>query len=294
MNFKNTSIKGDAPSFLRVVNAARMVAGTGAPVLISGEEGAGRETLAREIHHASPRQDGPFVVVNCPVVTGPELQQALESGAATLFLNALGELQPDAQMVLLSYLESGESRVPNAAHPRIISSTSADLTGSAGEGTLREDLFYRLYVVSLEVPSLREREGDIVLLLKHFTAGLAGVHGRSAPRYSVTARNLLKRYRWPGNVRELKNFCERMVILMAGQMIQPENLPSNIRNGVGQSRRGSRFILPADGINLQELESDMIRQALGLSGGNRSKAARLLGITRDTLLYRIQKHAIES
>jgi len=132
-----------------------------------------------------------------------------------------------------------------------------------------------------------------MLLIKRFSSDLARQYRRKAPNYSVTARNLLKAYSWPGNVRELRNFCERMVILFAGQTVQPENLPQEIRQGQVQGIEYTNFRLPKEGIDLQALEGDMIRQALTMAGGNRSKAARLLKVSRDTLLYRIQKHAIE-
>jgi DNA-binding NtrC family response regulator len=161
------------------------------------------------------------------------------------------------------------------------------------KGGFREDLFYRLYVVPLDVPPLRERPDDLVLLLKHFSREISLLYKRPAPRYSVSARNLLKAYDWPGNLRELHNLCERMVILMAGRIVQPENLPLEIRCGKSSRQTGSLFALPAGGVDLLAMEGEMIRQALGMAGGNRSKAARLLRLTRDTLLYRIQKHNIQ-
>ncbi len=301
MNNETENLLGASPLFLRVLNTARMVAGTDTPVLITGERGTGKEMLAREIHAVSQWNRGAFHVINCTGVSGSEFQLELDrvggkreqSGAGTLFLDEVGELLPDAQQQLLHMLESHRLTVRQTGRPRIIVSSSLDLRKLVDAGDLREDLYYRLFVVPLEVPPLRDRQEDIVILLKRFSSEFARVHNRRSPRYSVSARNLLKRYPWPGNVRELRNFCERMVILMAGQIIQPENLPQEIRQGPEQKRDRPRFLLPADGINLMELESDVIRQALGLSGGNRSKAARLLGISRDTLLYRIQKHAIE-
>ena len=301
MNNETGNLLGASPHFLRTLNAARMVAGTDTPVLITGERGTGKEMLAREIHAVSQWNRGAFHVINCTGVSGPEFQLELDrvggnqepKGGGTLFLDEVGELLPDAQQLLLHLLDSQGLAPRQAGRSRIIVSSSLDLRQLVEAGDLREDLYYRLYVVPLEVPSLRDRQEDIVLLLKRFSSEFTRLHNRRTPRYSVTARNLLKRYPWPGNVRELRNFCERMVILMAGQIIQPENLPQEIRRGPEQKRDNPRFLLPAEGINLMELESDVIRQALGLSGGNRSKAARLLGISRDTLLYRIQKHAIE-
>jgi DNA-binding NtrC family response regulator len=308
---KTRKLLGSSAEFLRAVHTARMVAGTDASVLVLGERGVGKELLAREIHASSRRREKPFQVVNCSGLTEEQLDQKLsecsaaeaaeswgEAGAGeggTLFLDEVGELSPEAQARLLNFLESQESGHAGCLNVRVIASSSADLQVLADRGRLRSDLFYRLYVVPVDVPPLRERGGDIVLLLKQFSAELAHQHGRKAPRYSVTSRNLLKTYRWPGNVRELSNFCERMVILMAGKIVQPENLPIEIRRGTEQTQeKGRRFVLPAEGLDLIALEEDMIRQALGLTGGNRSKAARLLRITRDTLLYRIQKYAIDA
>ena len=301
MNNQNGNLLGASPRFLRTLNTARMVAGTDTPVLITGEQGSGKEMLAREIHAVSQWNRGTFHVIKCTGISGPEFQLELDRvgakreqpGSGTLFLDEVGEVLPDAQQLLLHLLESQGLAARQTGGPRIIVSSSLDLRQLVEAGDLREDLYYRLYVVPLEVPPLRDRQEDIVLLLKRFSSEFARIHNRRSPRYSVAARNLLKRYPWPGNVRELRNFCERMVILMAGQIIQPENLPQEIRRGPAQKRDNPRFLLPAEGINLMELERDVIRQALGLSGGNRSKAARLLGISRDTLLYRIQKHAIE-
>jgi DNA-binding NtrC family response regulator len=130
-------------------------------------------------------------------------------------------------------------------------------------------------------------------MVKRMTSDIARAHGRRAPSYSVSARNLMKAHHWPGNIRELRNFCERMVILMAGAAVQPEDLPDEVRRGAGGKQGAFGFLLPEDGVDLQAFEADVIRQALGMSGGNRSRAARLLRISRDTLLYRIQKHALK-
>jgi DNA-binding NtrC family response regulator len=279
-----------------------MVAGTDTTVLLQGEPGAGKERMAREIHAVSRRRERPFVAVSCAGITVLELEEAVQRSAAaasglggTLLLKDVAELSAEPQAWLLHLFDSLGSGRPGFPDLRVIASSSQDLQAATDAGSLREDLFYRLYVVPIELPPLRKRQDDIVLLLKQFNAELAAFHGRRAPRYSVTARNLLKLYAWPGNVRELRNLCERMVILMAGNMVQPEDLPLEIRRGPAQQRTGgwSRFVLPAEGIDLLALEGDMIRQALGMSGGNRSKAARLLGVSRDTLLYRIQKHAID-
>ena len=295
----SANLLGNSPGFLRVLHAAQMVAATEATVLLHGEAGTGKERLAREIHRLSRRREHPFVAFGCAGVTPSRLEQAVQTASdgcqgagGTLYFKEVAELPSEAQAWLLDLLQARErGRGPDL---RVVASSRHDLRQQMETGALREELLYRLYVVPLELPPLRERQEDIVLLLKQFTADLATAHGRRVPRYSVTTRNLLKAHAWPGNLRELRNFCERMVILMAGSMVQPEDLPPEIRQGSARQQAGCpRFLLPAEGIDLLALEGEMIRQALGMTGGNRSKAARLLGISRDTLLYRIQKHAIE-
>lgn len=291
---RQESVLGGSPEFLRVLHAARMVAVTDAPVLISGEPGSGKALLAKEIHKSSRGAAKPFLSIVCAGIEAAELEREILSGegGATLFLDQVSDLSEEGQARLLHLLESMERGRGGSPVMRVIASTTCDPSSLLESQQLRLDLFYRLQVVPLDVPPLRERSGDIVLMLKQFTADLARQHGRKAPRFAVTSRHLLKEYAWPGNVRELHNFCERMVILHPGNMVQPADLPIEMRRksealfGVGQ------FLLPAEGIDLLAMEGDMIRQAIGMAGGNRSKAARLLGISRDKLLYRIQKHAI--
>ena len=291
---ETTKMLGNSPEFLRVLHAARMVAGTDTTVLITGQRGVGKELLAREIHAASHRRSEPFRVVNCAgMLEARFAPEMVDQRGGTLFLDEVGELSLELQARLLHLLEADDPSSGALDDQRLLVSSSQDLHLLVEKGEFRQDLYYRLYVVPLEMPPLRERTDDLVLLLKYFNQDLARFHKRRAPRYSVTTRNLLKSYPWPGNVRELHNFCERMVILMAGKIIQPENLPLEIRRGAGRKSDAAGFVLPAGGIDLLAMEGDMIRQALRMAGGNRSKAARLLGISRDTLLYRIQKHTIQ-
>ncbi|MES9956372.1 MAG: sigma 54-interacting transcriptional regulator [Sedimenticola sp.] len=284
---------GNSPAFMRTLHAARMVASTHAPVMIIGERGTGKEQLAREIHRVGRRRDMPFTMISCAGLTEAQFEKALPDGGVgdgTLFLDEIPELPAASQGRLMHFLETSAE---SGHDVRVIASTSQDIHGLVESGDFREDLYYRLHVVPLEMPPLRERRDDIVLLLKQLTAELARQHGRKVPAYSVSARNLLKDYAWPGNVRELRNFCERMVVLHGGGKVQPEDVPVEIRRGKGQRMGEGRFVLPEGGIDLASMEGDMIVQALEMAGGNRSKAARLLGLTRDTLLYRIQKHAIQ-
>ncbi len=178
---------------------------------------------------------------------------------------------------------------------RIVAATNRDLMEQVKAGGFRADLYYRLHVVPLELPPLRERGTDLDLLLQQITRELAQRHGLEAPRYNIAALRILRSHPWPGNVRELRNFAERMLVLLKGRTITPENLPREIRYGDLSDGGDPRdFELPVGGLRLDDLESDMIRQALVRTSGNRSRAARLLGLTRDTLLYRIKKYAIQA
>jgi DNA-binding NtrC family response regulator len=292
---------GSAPDFVRTLQAARLVAPTDAAVLILGEPGVGRQTLAREIHGLSTRRMRPFVVASCAtfpadffVRAGEAAVPALRAAAGgTLYLDEVADLDEGAQAQLLGYLETG--RVGELREEpfslRIIASTSADLPERVAQRRFRADLFHRLAVVPLELPPLRERAADVPLLLRHHAREIARQHGHRQVSFGIAALNALKAYGWPGNVRELRNLCERLSILLPGRAIAPENLPAEMRLPARDAAT-SGFRLPAGGIDLNLLEADVIRQALQLAGGNRSRAARLLGISRDTLLYRIQKHGI--
>ncbi len=306
---------GESPALQSVIRAARMVAATDVTSLILGESGTGKELLARMVHRHSPRAGAAFVAVNCAALpdnlaeaelfghrrgafTGAVNDRAGHLAAAhggTLFLDEVGELSLAVQAKLLRVLECGEYQPLGQtacvkADIRLLAATHRDLFQEVKAGRFREDLFYRLHVIPLELPPLRERSGDLALLLEHLTAQLAARHQLRPPRYSAEALAALNRYDWPGNVRELRNFCERMLILCSGQQLGIENLPREILDS-GDSRGG--FQLPASGVALVDLETGLIRQALQRSAGNRSHAARLLGLSRDTLLYRLKKYAIE-
>jgi DNA-binding NtrC family response regulator len=297
IELKPQGLIGDSPAFRRVVKAARMVAPTDANVLLIGEGGTGKEVLAREIHGSSRRAEGELQVFECTGIPRDERDSGLDAAfrgarGGTLFLREVGELPADAQARLLRLLEGG----PGAARGqvRIIAATSRDLWQVVQTGEFREDLYYRLCVVPLELPPLRDRVQDIGPLLDGFLRSAAAENGVAAPRFSATAERQLRRYAWPGNVRELRNFCQRMVILFPDCDLGPDNLPWEIRRGEVQGEEAVAFQLPASGINLRDLEVEVIRQALALAGGNKSHAARLLGLTRDTLLYRIQKYLIRA
>jgi DNA-binding NtrC family response regulator len=318
MSIFDDTLHGRSPELKTVTSTARLVAATDVTVLILGESGTGKELLARAVHGESRRAGGPFVSVNCASLTQDLAESALwghRRGAftgaiadhpgyvqtahnGTLFLDEIGELTPGVQAKLLRFLECGECQPVGAATPRqvdvrVIAATNRDLSGDVARGAFREDLYYRLNVVPLELPTLAQRREDIDLLVERITADLARRYGLPAPQYSAAALERLRRYRWPGNVRELRNLCERMVILLGGRTVQAENLPREITGEIDAAQAGG-FRLPEAGIRLDELEVQMIYQALERTGGNRSRAARLLGLTRDTLLYRMKKYAIQA
>jgi DNA-binding NtrC family response regulator len=310
------NIIGESPPLREVLRAADMVAVTDVAVLITGETGTGKDMLARRIHQASRRNDKPFVSVNCAALPESLAESLLfghrkgaftdansersgfisEAAGGTLLLDEIGEMPAAVQAKLLRFLESGEFQplgVVDAlrADVRLIAATNSNLVDAVRQGTFRRDLYYRLNVVPLEMPPLRARSGDLALLLKSINDRLAAEHGLQAPRYTHSALGRMQNYDWPGNVRELRNFAERMLILFNGREIDVTNLPTEFRQPGGMFE-SSPFRLPLNGINLENLEIELINQALDAASGNKSHAARLLGLTRDTFLYRLKKYAL--
>ena len=316
MNRFADQLVGRSPTFTAVLNATEIAAACDVGVLILGETGSGKEMLAQALHAASPRANRPFVEVNCAALpdaladaelfghekgafTGAESERAGRIAGAdggTLFLDEIGELSLPVQAKLLRFLESGECQVVGAGSHRkvdvrVIAATNRDLYGEVKAGRFREDLFYRLNVVPLTLPPLRERSGDVPLLLNHLISQLAARHGLPEPSFTHDALKRLEGYGWPGNVRELRNLCERMVVLHSGQSIDAAGLPPEF-HATHVASVDALVALPAEGVRLDEVEVELIRQALARTEGNRSRAARLLGITRDTLLYRLKKYAL--
>ncbi|NOQ37147.1 MAG: AAA family ATPase, partial [Methylococcaceae bacterium] len=277
-----------------------------------------KEVLANAIQKDSQRANKAFVTLNCAalpeglveselfghkkgaftgaVANKQGLFQAADGG--TLFLDEINSLPLAIQAKLLRFLENGECLAVGETKPykvdvRIIGATNADLNQQIERGEFRQDLFFRLNVVPLELPSLKERKEDVEALVKHFLAYFSKEHNLNAPKFSRQAIKKLQAYKWPGNIRELRNLCERLSILLSGRTIEPENLPHEFNSAANSISEGA-FTLPTLGLQLDNLEADLILQALTRTNGNRSKSARLLGISRDTLLYRIQKHGIAS
>ncbi len=265
--------------FQQQLNTSRMVAASDAPILISGESGSGRATLARDIHRHSRRRHQPFRMLE----RGTTLEGDLDG---TLFVPEVQLLGGDEQLALRRWFDqAGESQ-----RPRLVASATEDLHLKVEAGEFSADLYYRLAVVPLQVPALRERREDLIPLLKGLTARFARQSQVAAPTFPLATRNRLKGHAWPGNLRELRNFCERMVLIHPGEKVTPAMLPPEMQPA--EKRQGPLFVLPSEGIDLTRLEAEVIRQALEMASGNRSRAARLLGISRDTLLYRLRKHAL--
>lgn len=317
MNEFEKLMVGNSPELKAVVRSAQLVAATDVTVLILGESGTGKELLARAIHRESPRKEASFVTINCAALPENLVESELFghrkgsfSGATddqpgrikaahngTLLLDEVGELPLPMQAKLLRFLELGECQPvgqssPERVNVRVLASTNRNLGEEVKAGRFRADLYYRLNVVPVTMPPLRARSGDVQILMNHFTGAFCSTRQLPAPQYQEDALQCLQSYAWPGNIRELHNFCERMQVLMSGQEIHWQNLPEEIRNHRAHSITDRLFKIPDGGILLEELEAELIRQAIELARGNRSKAARLLGLTRDTLLYRIKKHAL--
>ncbi len=289
------------------------VAASDASVLVRGESGTGKELVARAIHHASGRADGPFVQVNCSALSESLLESELfghvrgaftgavgdrrgrfeEAHGGTLFLDEIGDVSPVVQVKLLRVLQErviervGDNR-PIRVNVRIVSATNRDLEALLAAGRLREDFYYRIKVVSLLVPPLRERREDIPLLVAHFLSrpGPGGGAGAAAaPEVSQEAMEILLRHDWPGNVRELENALEHARVLGRDGVIRPEHLPPEIRR---PAPRSSLRELPAH----SEAEREAILRALRQTGWNRTRAARSLGVDRTTLWRKIKEHGL--
>lgn len=307
-------IIGQSPAMQEVIQLVEQVAGTTATVLITGESGTGKEVTALAIHRNSLCSDGPFVPVNCAAIPEQLLESELfghEKGAftgaaarkpgrfeladgGTIFLDEISELPVGMQAKLLRVLqEKSFERVGGTGalqvNVRIVAATNRDLKRAIEQGEFREDLFYRLNVVQIHLPPLRERRRDIPLLAMHFLNKMSANY--PAKNISGEAMKLLERHDWPGNIRELQNIIERAAIICRDDIIRPEHLPRELQQNK-PAKKGIVLRFPEQGISLQQLEKELIAKALGASGGNQTKAAKLLGISRSALLYRLQKHGL--
>jgi len=308
----NGQILGQSRPMQILLERVGKVAATQASVLLSGESGTGKEMIARALHLGSERAEGPFVTVNCAAIPKGLIESELFghlkgsfTGAVkdrkgkfsladggTLFLDEIGELPIDLQPKLLRALQEQEIEpvggVPEQVDVRVISATNRDLDEAMQVGAFREDLYYRLAVVPMELPPLRDRKEDIPLLLEFFLRKhKAGV----GVRFSQEVIDHLREYNWPGNVRELENVVEQMLILRLGEVLEITDLPPRI--GRSPIRRGDILNLPEEGYSLEDLEREAVEIALQRCGGNKTRAAAFLRIPRHTLLYRLEKYQIK-
>ena len=284
-------------------------------VLLLGESGTGKEMVARHIHFNGPRKAMPFIVVNCAAIPDTLIESELfghEKGAftgaetarpgkfevanrGTIFLDEIGDMQLDAQAKLLRVLQDGRvervgSTEGREVDVRVIAATNRDLKERVTAREFREDLYFRLDVLPIYLPSLRERIEDLALLINHFREKLGKKLGKPAPTLGPDALEAFRRYRWPGNVRELENALEQLYILTDSPVIGVEDLPEKLRH---RSEQPVSFQLSPGGVVLEDIEQDLIRQALERSGGRIKEAAELLGLTYKTLQYRLKKHQID-
>lgn len=310
------SIIGRSKSLLRVLEMTSRVSGTDSIVLIHGETGTGKELLAKAIHQNSRRRNGPFVTINCGAIPGALLESELfghmkgsftgasasKKGRAeaadggTLFLDEIGELPLDLQMKLLRLIQQGEIEKIGATEAckvdvRIIAATHRNLQAMIEDRTFREDLYYRLAVIPLELPPLRERLEDIPELIQHLFLKSKQKHGRLDLLLPDSLLPRFSNYGWPGNVRELENVIERLVVLAIGDRISTDDLPELLRRESPAS--GSiQLDLSPQGISLDAVEKDLITKALEKFDWNQTQAAKYLDISRRTLIYRMEKHGI--
>ncbi|MCP9468865.1 MAG: sigma-54 dependent transcriptional regulator [Nitrospira sp.] len=304
---------GKSESMQRIYGLVEMVADSDVTVLLTGESGTGKEVVARAIHHKSPRADHPFVTVNCGALPDDLFESELfgyEKGAftgavatkigrfelahkGTLLLDEIGELSLKSQVDFLRVLETKEFRRLGGTKvvrvdTRIIAATNRNLEEAVKQGEFREDLFYRLNVVPIKLPPLRERAEDIPLLIETFLPEFCAQHNRAPKAIALEAMRLLRLYSWPGNIRQLRNLLERLVITVRESTIGPEHLPEEIQ----ASREDVRTMVVTLGTSLEEIEKEVIRRTLAEVTNHREKAAKLLGISLRALQYKIKEYGI--
>lgn len=314
--YRIENVVGESEAMRRVLDMAERVAETDVTVLLTGESGTGKEMIARGIHLASPRANGPFVAINCAAIPESLIESELfghrkgsftgatsdatgtveAASGGTLFLDEIGSMPLGLQPKLLRVLEQrevvrlGESS-PRAIDVRVIAASNRDLGAMVGMHEFREDLYFRLAVVPIELPPLRNRREDIPLLAAHLLAQSLERHRRSGIRLDRSVIEALASHDWPGNVRELANVIERMVVLARTEVLSLDDLPEAIGN---RSRHVAGVVLevPEDGVSLDDVERELLRLALERHDGNQTRAARFLRITRSALIYRMQKHGL--
>ncbi len=308
-------IIGHSPAMQRVFDVLGQVSATNATVLVLGESGTGKELVARAIHENSPRKNRRFVAVNCAALSEGLIESELfghvkgaftgavsskegrmvYADGGTLFLDEVGDMPLATQAKLLRVLENREVQPVGGNQlqkidVRLVAATNRDLREMVKAGEFREDLLFRLQVVALELPPLRERAGDVPLLVDHFIHEFAEQHGREVRGISPEARTALVRYDWPGNVRELRNAIENMVLLARADVLGLEDVPDTVQAGERATSSAGGYDLA--GRSLDEVERDLIAVNLKLAEGNREKAAKILGIGERTLYRKIKAYGL--
>jgi len=315
--FGITNLIGESRHMKNVLTMIEKVARSDAStVLIQGESGTGKELVAKAIHYEGSRADKPFMAINCAAVPETLLESELmghEKGSftdakaqkrglfeladgGTIFLDEIGDMEPGMQAKLLRVLEERSFRRIGGTKDiqvdvRIISATNKDLLKAIEEKTFRNDLYYRLQVIPIYLPPLRERRDDILILVQHYIDYFNREFGKSVKGISKMAEKFLLEYTWPGNIRELKNIIERAIILENEETLLLEHLPQEIVAKAGGTGLGGpmNFRIPPEGVDIEDLERELIRQALEVSDGNQSKAAKKLNLGIDAFRYRMKK-----
>jgi two-component system response regulator PilR (NtrC family) len=308
---------GQHPLIERIQALIRKVAATDATVLISGESGTGKELVARQVHTLSGRAEGPFIALNCGAIPADLLESELfghERGAftgaigarhgmfqvargGTIFLDEVAEMSPPLQVKLLRVLQEREFRPVGGdrmikCDVRVIAASNKELFDEVSKGRFREDLFYRLQVIPIRLPPLRDRRSDVPLLIEHFLEKMNARRPQGPVRISEAARVQLWEYDWPGNVRELENVIEQLVILADGDTVEIEGLPASVRRFVAGKRNPTPTVTDSEfdfNRAVEAFESQLIQEALQRSGGNKQAAARLLGLKRTTLVAKLRR-----
>ena len=313
--FDFANIVGESPPMKRLFETISLVAPSDATVLISGESGTGKELIANAIHQNSSRRDRPFIKVNCAALPETLLESELfghEKGAFTgaaqkkqgrfqlahtgsIFLDEIAETAPTTQVKLLRVLQEQEFEPLGGTRPvkidiRVIAATNRDMAIEIRDGRFREDLFYRLNVVAVTLPPLRDRREDILPLAEHFLGQYTEKNRRLIKRFTPRSVDLLMRHPWPGNVRELENAVERAVILCRGDAIAPDDLPDAVRSSANGAKEADTAL--KTGLSLKEMEKQMILRTLEETAGNRTHAAEILGISRRTLQNKLKEYGI--
>ena len=311
-------IIGESGRMQEVLALVKQVAPSDATVLVRGESGTGKELIARAIHFNSRRAAGPLVTLNCAALPEQLLESELfghEKGAftdakttkkglfelsdgGTIFLDEVGDMPLSLQAKLLRFLEERTFRrvggtTEISVDVRLIAATNKDIEKAIAEGRFREDLMYRLNVIPIHLPPVRQRGDDVRLLSQHFATKLAREFKKPIHGIDEKAYDVLCGYDWPGNVRELRNVMERAVLLSEGETIGPKDIMLGRVGGAAPAEQPGRFTLPEGGLDLRELENHLIKQAMVRSNNNKAKAAKLLKLSRDAFRYRLERNEME-